>query len=101
MARFPARLIRHHPGFTKVRILELLANKLCRIEQNASGGRISLNLGYAEISDPKGMCKDVSGVGRWGNGDVEVALDSIDDLPYVIGLVRQSFEKQMGSPADG
>jgi hypothetical protein len=42
-----------------------------------------------------------SGVGRWGNGDVEVALDSIDDLPYVIGLVRQSFEKQMGSPADG
>ena len=63
--------------------------------------RLSLNLGYPEISDPKGMCKDVSGVGRWGNGDVEVALDSLEDLPYVIGLVRQSFEKQMGSPSDG
>jgi predicted transport protein len=63
--------------------------------------RLSLNLGYPEISDPKGRCKDVSGVGRWGNGDVEVALDSLEDLPYVIGLVRQSFEKQMGSPSDG
>ena len=63
--------------------------------------RLSLNLAFSEISDPKGMCKDVSGVGRWGNGDVEVALDSLEDLPYVIGLVRQSFEKQMGSPSDG
>ena len=62
--------------------------------------RLSLNLAFAEISDPKNRCKDVSGVGRWGNGDVEIGLDSLDDLPYVIGLVRQSFEKQMGSPTD-
>jgi hypothetical protein len=36
-------------------------------------------------------------MGRWGNGDVEVALSSIDQLPYVLGLVRQSFEEQMGN----
>lgn len=41
------------------------------------------------------MCKDVSNVGRWGNGDVEVGLSSLDQLPYVMGLVRQSFEWQM------
>jgi uncharacterized protein with ParB-like and HNH nuclease domain/predicted transport protein len=62
--------------------------------------RLSINLPFAEINDPKKRCKDVSGVGRWGNGDVEVGFDSLEDLPYVIGLVRQSFEKQMGSPAD-
>jgi uncharacterized protein with ParB-like and HNH nuclease domain/predicted transport protein len=62
--------------------------------------RLSLNLAFSEINDPKGRCKDVSGVGRWGNGDVEIGLDSLDDLPYVIGLIRQSFEKQMGSPTD-
>jgi predicted transport protein len=61
--------------------------------------RLSLNLAFLEINDPKNMCKDVSGVGRWGNGDVEVALDSVENLPYVIGLVRQSLEKQMGSPS--
>lgn len=58
--------------------------------------RISLNMPFPEINDPKGLCKDVSSVGRWGNGDVEVSLKSLDELPYVIGLVRQSLERQMG-----
>jgi predicted transport protein len=62
--------------------------------------RLSLNMPFAEITDPKSLCKDVSGLGRWGNGDVEISLASLDDLPYVIGLVRQSLEKQMGSGGD-
>ncbi|MCR4292558.1 MAG: DUF262 domain-containing protein [Candidatus Kuenenia sp.] len=59
--------------------------------------RLSLNMPFPDISDPRGMCKDVSGLGRWGNGDVEVRLSSLDELPYVIGLVRQAFERQMGN----
>ena len=62
--------------------------------------RLSLNMRFAEISDPKGLCKDVTGVGRWGNGDVEVGLSSLDELPYVIGLVRQSLEKQLGEASE-
>ena len=62
--------------------------------------RLSLNLAFSEINDPKKLCKDVSGVGRWGNGDVEVSLDDAENLAYIIGLVRQSFEKQMGSPSE-
>lgn len=38
----------------------------------------------------------VTSVGRWGNGDVEVGLRSLDELPYIMGLVRQSYERQMG-----
>ena len=34
--------------------------------------RLSLNIKFPEINDPKGICKDVSSLGRWGNGDVEV-----------------------------
>lgn len=37
------------------------------------GFRISLNMSFAEINDPKNLCKDVTGLGRWGNGDVEYA----------------------------
>lgn len=59
--------------------------------------RLSLNLEFHEIDDPQGMCIDVSGVGRWGNGDVEVGLSSIEQLPYVMGLVRQAFDRQMAS----
>ncbi len=59
--------------------------------------RLSLNMAFHEINDPEGLCKDVTNLGRWGNGDVEVGLQSLDELPYVMGLVRQSFEKQMGN----
>ena len=59
--------------------------------------RLSLNMGFAEISDPRGLCRDVTNLGRWGNGDVEVQMSSLEELPYVIGLVRQSLEKQLGS----
>jgi uncharacterized protein with ParB-like and HNH nuclease domain/predicted transport protein len=57
--------------------------------------RLSLNIPFSEINDPRGMCKDVSELGRWGNGDVEVMLSSLDDLPYVVGLVRQALERQL------
>ena len=59
--------------------------------------RLSLNLAFHEINDPKGICKDVTGIGRWGNGDVEIGLSSVEQLPYVMGLVRQSLEKQLGN----
>lgn len=57
---------------------------------------LSINLTYSEIDDPKKLCRDVSGIGRWGNGDVEASLNSLDELPYAMGLVRQAFERQMG-----
>ena len=58
--------------------------------------RLSINLRFHELHDPKGMAKDVTNLGRWGNGDVEVGLSQAEDLPYVMGLVRQAYEKQMG-----
>jgi len=62
--------------------------------------RLSLNMAFCEIHDPKHLCRDVTGMGRWGNGDVEIALSSLEELPYVMGLVRQSLERQMGSGGD-
>ena len=58
--------------------------------------RLSLNLTFHELNDPKGWAKDVTNLGRWGNGDAEVGLSTVEELPYVMGLVRQAFEKQMG-----
>jgi len=59
--------------------------------------RLSLNMRFPEVYDPKGLCKDVTNLGRWGNGDVEVGLETLEELPYVMGLVWQAFEKQMGN----
>lgn len=62
--------------------------------------RLSLNLPFHEVNDPRGLCKDITDLGRWGNGDVEVGLSSLADLPYVLGLVRQALDWQLGSGSD-
>ena len=59
--------------------------------------RLSLNMQFHELHDPKGMAKDITSLGRWGNGDVELGFSELKELPYVLGLVRQAFEKQMGN----
>lgn len=59
--------------------------------------RLTLNMPFHELYDPKHIAAEVANRGRWGNGDIEVALGSTDELSYVLGLVRQAFEKQMGN----
>ncbi len=60
---------------------------------------LSLNMQFHELHDPKRLANDVTNLGRWGNGDVEVRLSTVDDLLYAMGLIRQAFEKQMGNGA--
>jgi uncharacterized protein with ParB-like and HNH nuclease domain/predicted transport protein len=62
--------------------------------------RLSLNTPFKAISDPRGICRDVSNTGRWGNGDVEVQFTSLTDLPYIMQLVRQAFDYQLSGGGD-
>jgi len=70
------------------------------VAPQASRLRITLNMKFHELVDPRGLARDVTNTGQWGNGDVDVGLLSAVDLPYVMGLIRQSFEKQMGNSAE-
>ncbi len=55
---------------------------------------LTINMKFADVIDPKGICKDITGVGRWGNGDVEVGLDSLDGLDDVMEIIEQAFRLQ-------
>ena len=57
--------------------------------------RLSLNMPFHELHDPRRLSSDVTNLGIWGNGDIRVDFSNLADLPYVMGLVRQAFEKQM------
>ncbi|MFT5155188.1 MAG: hypothetical protein ACI841_005199 [Planctomycetota bacterium] len=59
--------------------------------------KLSINLDFHELYDPRGAAKDVTNLGRWGNGNVEVALETEEEIPYLMSLVSQAFEKQMGN----
>jgi uncharacterized protein with ParB-like and HNH nuclease domain/predicted transport protein len=56
--------------------------------------RLTLNMRFDEIDDPKSMCRDITNIGRWGNGDVELGLATFDQVDDIMWLVYQSFEKQ-------
>jgi predicted transport protein len=58
--------------------------------------RLSLNIPIDSLHDEHGLAEDVSRKGHWGNGSTEVVLDEGGDFAYVMGLVRQAYEFQMG-----
>ena len=37
---------------------------------------LSLNVRFDEISDPRGLAADVTNLGLWGNGDVQLEVDN-------------------------
>ncbi|MBN2146667.1 MAG: DUF262 domain-containing protein [Anaerolineales bacterium] len=83
--------------FLKLYVAYKAETNFVDVDPQAKRLRLTLNMAFHEINDPKGLCRDVAGLGRWGNGDVEVGLSRLDELPYIMGLVRQAFEKQMGN----
>jgi predicted transport protein len=55
--------------------------------------RIWINMNFEEVDDPRSICRDVSEVGHYGNGEVEFGIGSYDEIEYGMNLIRQSFEK--------
>jgi predicted transport protein len=53
------------------------------------GLKIFLNLKKGQLDDPKGLTKDVSETGHWGNGDYELIVSNTDNLEYVMSLIKQ------------
>lgn len=57
--------------------------------------RLSLNMHFNDIIDDKGICRDVTNLGRWGNGDVEVGISDISELDYIMELIEQAYNLQI------
>ena len=58
---------------------------------------LTLNMRFNEVSDPRGLATDITNLGLWGNGDVQVELDNEREIAYAMELVRQAFaSKQLG-----
>jgi predicted transport protein len=53
-----------------------------------------INLKKGELDDPKGLSRDVSSIGHYGNGDYDLFINEYSDLDYMMFLINQSFKKQ-------
>lgn len=58
--------------------------------------KLTLNIDFAQIQDPQSLCRDVTDIGHWGNGNVEFILESESAVSYAVGLARQALETQLG-----
>ena len=56
--------------------------------------RISVNMKFSEVIDPNGICRDITGLGRWGNGDVELYMEHTSDVDQIMEIVEQSYRIQ-------
>jgi uncharacterized protein with ParB-like and HNH nuclease domain/predicted transport protein len=86
--------------FLKLYVAYKAETNFVDVVPQASKLRLSLNMRFCEINDPHGLCRDVTNHGRWGNGDVEISFSELEQLPAIIGLIRQSLECQMGGGDD-
>jgi len=65
----------------------------CSIHLYASGLRVWLKLKYPELVNPAEYVRDVSHIGHWGVGDVELRLDSLERFQDSKTLIQKSFDK--------
>ncbi|GAA9151369.1 DUF262 and DUF1524 domain-containing protein [Helicobacter pylori] len=58
--------------------------------------KLYLNMKFNELQDEKNLARDMTNIGHLGNGDIEVKLETKENIPYCLGLIKQALEKQMG-----
>ena len=80
--------------YKKLYIAHKLKTNFVDVIPQKSALRLAVNLEFEEVYDPMGICKDVTDLGRWGNGDVEVRFDSLETLDAVMDIIKQAIEKQ-------
>ncbi len=61
-----------------------------------NGLKLYLNMPFNELQDEKNLARDMTNKGHLGNGDIEVKLETKENIPYCLGLIKQILEKQMG-----
>ncbi|WQW54631.1 DUF262 and DUF1524 domain-containing protein [Helicobacter pylori] len=57
--------------------------------------KLYLNMKFNELQDEKNLARDMTNKGHLGNGDIEIKLETKENIPYCLGLIKQALEKQM------
>ncbi|GAA8607572.1 DUF262 and DUF1524 domain-containing protein [Helicobacter pylori] len=58
--------------------------------------KLYLNMPFNELQDEKNLARDMTNKGHLGNGNIEVKLETKENIPDCLGLIKQALEKQMG-----
>ncbi len=81
--------------YTKRYIAYKYETNYCDIIPQKKGLKIYINMKFDEIDDPYKIGRNVTDIGTWGNGDMEVMIEDETQIPYLINIIEQSYDRQI------
>lgn len=76
---------------TKIYIGYKHGKNFCEVEIQSNSIKIWLDIPYKDLHDPYNLGRDVSEIGHYGTGDVEVRLKTISEIENIMHLIEQSY----------
>ena len=55
---------------------------------------VLLDIPFDNIIDEREICEDISNIGSWGTGDVQIKVRNDADIDYIMGLIKQSLDNE-------
>ncbi|HUT03093.1 MAG TPA: DUF5655 domain-containing protein [bacterium] len=78
---------------TKWYIGYVLKRVFCSLRLSKSQVLVWVRLSYTDLQMPPSFVRDVSSVGHWGLGDVELRIDSLDVFQDAKAYIQRAFEE--------
>jgi len=66
----------------------------CWIHILQGGLKVWLPMKFSQLAEPPAFARDMTNVGHWGGGDVELIIHDSGQAQQAAPLIRQAFELQ-------
>lgn len=72
-----------------------LERNFCELVIQANAIKVYLDIQKRELDDPRNIAEDCTKVGHWATGTSRSKLHQEDEIPYLISLIKQSYEAKL------
>jgi len=87
-SRIEEKVKKHYIAFA-------LERNFCEMVVQANAVRVHLDIEKTKLKDPKAIAKDCSQKGHWATGNSVIKLTDESEIPYLMGLIKQSYENKL------
>ena len=61
------------------------------IEIQKSALKLYINAVWGTLDEPKGIFRNMNGIGHFGNGDYELTIKNTEHLEYILSVIKQKL----------
>ncbi|MDD5432506.1 MAG: DUF5655 domain-containing protein [Candidatus Omnitrophica bacterium] len=72
-----------------------LERNFCEFVVQVNSVRVHLDIEKDRLKDPKNIVEDRSQTGHWATGNSVIKVTNENEIPYLMGLVKQSYENKL------